>query len=850
MVSLKLYAQPCPPRFPYDISYLLPQGQFSYNPEIPTPAQVLGFEIGQQHVDWEQVLNYMKTLARLSDRVTLKEFGKTYQNRPFIQVTFTSAENQKNLEKIRQEHLQLTDPVRSLSVNTDSMPVVSTLFYSIHGNESSGVNASLAVAYFLAAARGEEIDRILSQAVINICPGLNPDGINRFAAWVNSSRSYPDVSDPNSREFTEPWPSSRTNHYWADCNRDWLMVQHPEGQNSLEMFFDWLPNTVSDHHEQGGDRSFFFQPGFPARTNPLTPKENWDITYEISKYHAAALDKIGTLYYSREGYDDFYYGKGASYPDIHGGIAMLFEQTAVRGHLRDIKNGLTPFIQGIRNQAYTSYSTIRAAVELRTRLLNYQRNYFINSQKEARKNPVKGYIVQARGGKAIMWHFLNNLKRHRIVAYPLTEDRIINGHTYKPGEAYIIPSNQKYYTTLRTLMEKTTHYTDSVFYDISTWTFPLAYNLQYDELRSLKEYSLEKEADLAFPAIHPAEGPCEYAYAFENKEYYTPKLIYELLRAGLILKTAQRPFTYSKADTTLRFGYGTVIVPVQNQMLTSKAIYTLIDSLSRLCAVPVYALESGMMQDHDLGSSAFAYLRQPRIVMIVGRGMGIPQSGEIWYMLDQRFQMPPVLIEYTTLEKTELNSYNTLILANGSPTLSPETTERIQKWVTEGGLLILTQKAYKWANENGITLIKTEKEKKTANREYQSYISRLEANAGNAINGVILNSRLDPSHPIGWGYEQNEIAIFKQGKTGFAQPENPYMTPLSYQERPLLSGCLSEENNNRLSGQPGIIAGTYGKGQIIVFADDMNFRSYWFGTNKLFMNAILFGYLIKTGKLD
>ena len=334
-----VFAQPQADEYPYDLTYFLPEGSQVYDPQVPTPEKILGFQLGEQHAGWDQVVEYMRTLARCSDRVTIRETGRTYQHRPFIEVVFTSAENQKNIDRLKEEHLKLSDVAKSRSVVIDDMPVIVSLIYSIHGNEASGVNASLAVAYHLAAAQGPEIEELLDQEIVVMTPGANPDGINRFASWVNSSRSFTNVSDIKSREFTEPWPSSRTNHYWIDCNRDLLMAQHPEGINGLNGYFEWLPNVVVDQHEQGALRPYYFSPGHPKRTHPFTPQLNQDLTAEISSYTAKALDRIGTTYYSKEGYDDFYYGKGAAYGDAHGSVCLLYEQGSTRGHLRNTPSG-------------------------------------------------------------------------------------------------------------------------------------------------------------------------------------------------------------------------------------------------------------------------------------------------------------------------------------------------------------------------------------------------------------------------------------------------------------------------------------------------------------------------------
>ena len=211
-----------------NLSFFLPEGDFTYNPNIPTPKQFLGYELSEQHVTYDMAVAYMKLLAEKSDRIKTEERGRTFQRRPILFMYVSSPSNLNNLEHIRQTRLKLVDPKESDRVNVSDMPVVTWLSYSIHGNEASGINASLAVAYFLAAAQGAEINRILNNSVIIMQPGANPDGIQRFASWVNSARSFTPVSDPVSREFREPFPSSRTNHYWFDLNRDWFMVQQPE----------------------------------------------------------------------------------------------------------------------------------------------------------------------------------------------------------------------------------------------------------------------------------------------------------------------------------------------------------------------------------------------------------------------------------------------------------------------------------------------------------------------------------------------------------------------------------------------------------------------------------------------
>ena len=323
-----------------DLSYYLPKG-VTYNQNIPTPKSIIGHEVGEWHITHDKLVSYMKALAASSDRIVLEDRGKTFEDRPLLLLTITAPKNHENIDKIRQNHIDATN---NPDIDISKNPIVVYQGFSIHGNEPSGSNAALAIAYYLAAAEGLEVDDLLKNTVILFDPSFNPDGLQRFAYWANTNRSKNINPDPNDREYTEIWPRGRTNHYQFDMNRDWLPVQLPESKARIASFHKWLPNILTDHHEMGSNSSFFFQPGIPSRTNPLTPQMNQDLTKEMATYHAKALDKIGSLYYSEESFDDFYYGKGSTFPDINGSIGILFEQASSRGHAQETVNGVLTFL--------------------------------------------------------------------------------------------------------------------------------------------------------------------------------------------------------------------------------------------------------------------------------------------------------------------------------------------------------------------------------------------------------------------------------------------------------------------------------------------------------------------------
>jgi hypothetical protein len=826
------------------LTYYLSQ-KVSYNENVPSPEKFLGFQVGEQHVSHDQIVAYMKELDRTSDRVTLQEYARTYENRPCLLLTITSTDNQKNIESIRKEHLKLSDPSQSASVNIENMPAVVWMGYSVHGNEPSGANANLLVSYFLAAAQGPEVEIMLKNTIILVDPAINPDGLQRFSTWANANKSNTLVSDNNSREFSEPWPNGRTNHYWFDLNRDWLPLQHNESKGRLQKFHEWKPLILTDHHEQGTNASFFFQPGIPSRTNPLTPQKNQDLTAKMGKYHAEALDKIGSLYFTKEAYDDFYYGKGSTYPDINGAIGILFEQASSRGHAQESSNGILTFPFTIRNQVVTSFSTLKAAQEMRVELLQNQRDFFHNTIAQAKADPVKGYVFGNADNKATTWHLLDILKRHQIQVYSLAANTTQEGKNFKKDESYVVPLDQPQYSTIKAIFTTQTKFKDSLFYDISAWTFPLAFNLPYSQLNSLSNLKGAQVEQAVFPQGKVYGTKSEYAYLFEWNEFYAPRLLNDLLKAGIRVRVSQGVFKAEVAGGSKSFDYGSILIQTSKQPLNPDELYQLLSKLAAENAVDIFAVNTGMTEGINLGSSNFKNVTQPKIALLTGTGVNNNDAGEVWHLLDQRFNMPPTLIEQTSVNRISLDRYNVIIMADGNYAgIAESGKEELKRWVKEGGVLIAQGNANRWTTAAGLNAIKYKDIPNTDTVAFRNYSTQQEVSGARYIPGAIFQTRLDKTHPIGYGIKESSVPVFREGTGMFEKPKNPFSTPLAYTQKPLLAGYISKENEKLLRGSASIICSNYGRGQVISFSDNPNFRAFWFGTSKLFMNAIFFGNTI------
>lgn len=825
-----------------DLSYYLPDGA-SYDRNIPTPESVIGHNVGEFHVSHDNLVDYMYAIDKASDRVSLEVTGYTHEKRPLLLLTITSSKNHQQLETIRTQHLQLTNPIQSASLNTRNMPAVFYLGCSIHGNEASGSNAGLLIAYHLAAARGPEIERILENTVILFDPSFNPDGMQRFSSWVNSRKSKSISTDPNDMEHNEPWPGGRTNHYWFDLNRDWMVAQQPESQARIKKFHEWKPNVLTDHHEMGTNNSFFFQPGVPSRTHPLTPLKNQELTKKIAAFHAKALDAIGSYYYTQEGFDDFYYGKGSTFPDIQGGIGILFEQASSRGHAQESINGTLSFPFTIRNQFTTALSSLQAVNALREELLNYQRQFFQDAIAAAQKDPVKAIIFGSSKDKAKSFHLAEIIARHQIEMFKPSSNQTAGGKTFEVESSYIIPLNQPQYKLIKAMFEKRIEFTDSIFYDISSWTLPLAAGVEYEELRSIPAAG-EKINAPVMPVGKLIGEKSEYAYVFESYAYYAARAIYRLLEKGIRVKVATDPFHHPSGK---RFERGSILIQVSGQDKSVELIDFVIREIIAEDGIDVYSFNTGLdFKGSSLGSSSFLNIRKPEIAMLADAGVVASDAGELWHLLDTRFKIPVTIMPISIFNTANISRYNTIIFPPGIYNSMNDTAkEKLRAWTQAGGVIIGLETALNWLAATGLGKFEMKKNETPGDTlSPRPYADIEEYRGAQQTSGAIVEGHADLTHPLLYGYYSEVLPLFKSNNLFMEKAKGPYSNPIVFSPSPLLSGYISKSNYAKVKNASAAGVTAFGKGRVIGFTDNLAFRAFWFGTNKILMNAIFYGPLI------
>ena len=824
------------------LSFLLVQGQANYfypnkgsfDASIPTPEQFLGYAIGEQHTRHDRIVAYLKELDRLSDKVSFEIIGETFEHRAQVVAIFSSPENHKNIEQIRLQHLS-----NQTNGTNNKVPLVIHLAYNVHGNEPSSSEAALLTAYYLTASQSEQTQQWLNNMIITLDPVINPDGRDRHTHWANMHKGTPPVADPNVREHNEIWPGGRFNHYWFDLNRDWLLGTFPETRNRINFFHKWRPYVQTDHHEMGTNSTFYFDPGKESSNNPIVPDYLYKNIYpKFGEYFTKATNSIGSMYFTKEAFDKLYPGYGSSYINFYGGAGFLFEQGSSRGHVQETTTIPISFGFTIRNQFTASLATITASLAEKESLIELRKQFYLTAKQQAANSVIKGYSFGDPNDFNRTKAFIDLLLLHKIDIYKVPN-----------STNYFVPTAQDNYIMVKSIFEDQITYKDSTFYDASTWSLIHAYGLPFTEVESSMVLAEKINAPLVLNNTPIVKS--NYAYLVNNTDYNIHQFIYALQNEGVFVQTATRTFSTNINGENMNFGYGSIVISVQQQKVDADMLYNIISKASVAANIKVHTVASGFNSSGiDLGSNYVKTLKKPEAAMIIGSGVAASEAGEIWHLLDQRLHMPITKIDILNFSRVRLERYNTLVMVSGAYNfLDKNSVDKIKAWVQNGNTLITIKSGADWAIKNGFTKFKLAVDSSTTKGRLD-YDRASDMEGAKALGGSIFSIDLDTTHPIGYGFSKRKVSVYKNNSTFFQNSTNAYSTIAQYTNTPLVGGYLHPNSLKMIKNSPSILVGAEGSGRVILFADEPNFRGTWYGTNKLFLNALFLGNIMTAPGAD
>lgn len=815
------------------IEFYLPEGEM-FDASIPSPETVLGQQLGKRHLRHDQLISYLSMLSASRPEAKLIDYGRSNEGRRLVMLAISSAENIANIEQVKK------DPNVLKILNG----------FSVHGNESSGSNASVLFAWYLLATNNQAVKNTFDNTVVLIDPSFNPDGLSRFTTYVNNNRSLSTVSDPNDMSHVEQWPAGRTNHYWFDLNRDWLLLTQTESKARIKQFHAWQPHILTDHHEMGSAATFFFQPGVPSRKNPLISDTNVALTNKLAEYHAKALDQVGQRYYNEENFDDFYPGKGSTYPDLQGSIGILFEQARAMGGVIDTSNGQTRLDVGIRNQFLTALSTLTGAHANKDQFIAYKKNFFNKAKQDASKLSHQGFLIDVSQNAAISKQLQSFLTQHQIEFKNLSANKTIKGHPFKKNTSIYIPLDQNQTTLVQSLFNTDTSFNDNTFYDVSAWNIGMAWGLPWEKVNS--SVSTNDQWSNGKPNNNYSNKAKFYVFDWSSGN--APAALNYLTQQNKEVFMTSKPLHIEQVKVPA----GSFVLPV-NKDTNEDELFSILSTITDAFAVKWYALNTSLANSGvDLGSPTVKRLKTPKVMMLVGSGIDAYQAGSLWHLFDTQVYLPITKVRLSYLNQVKLSDYTHIIMPSGNyqNNLNEKVSAELDNWVKSGGHLIAVQKAANWvekniqtsSNKDGKDDEKKEELVETERKNYGDYDADF---AQRVLGGAIIAADVDLTHPLAFGTHHAKQYVLMKGDSVLqaAEPKKPshpiYNTPMQVSEQVKAAGFVSDYWAEKLEKAPLVMAQKSEQGTLIKFGFNPNFRAFWYGTQRWIINAIYLSDLIK-----
>ncbi|MRJ40738.1 MULTISPECIES: M14 family zinc carboxypeptidase [Idiomarina] len=848
-----------------------------YQANSPTIEAVLGYPGGSRISSPEAIEAYFNALAKAyPEQVQVHSYGRSWEGRNLYYVVISSAENMAKLGAYQANIAALSAADSTSSKQAEqlikSMPASVWLSYGVHGNEISSPEAAMLTAWHLLAATDATTQGYLDQAYVFIDPVQNPDGRARFVSRYYMTAGLEHSSDRLSAEHNEPWPSGRSNHYLFDLNRDWLALTQPEIAGQVDALLINMPLVYVDLHEMGGDTSYYFTPEAEPY-NPLITETQRKALWTIGENNGKWFDQHGYDYYTREVFDAFYPGYGASWPLYHGAISMTYEMASARGHHFRTKDGeILTYGDGVQRHFIASIATIETVAKERQQLLQSYWDYRQQSVQLGRQSKQRYWVFNPQQDAAAARRLAGLLTRHGVKVEQAEQDFKACGNQYAAG-SFIVDSAQPAYYMLRTLLDKDiamdadfiaeqerrrkNNLADEI-YDVTAWSLPQMFNVSYQTCAKLPRVAtVAAGTDLIKPGqVNQADANVGFIVPWGDMN--AGRFLTAALREGLTVKQTDLPFTHSNGK---RYPAGSLILThADNANLAA-----IIQDLAVASGAQVDGVNSSWVTDGpNFGSNNVQRVHAPQIAMLWDEPVSSLNAGHTRFVIEQQFNYPVTAIRAAQLAGANLSQYQVLIMpAASSVALQAALGERgqqnIQDWVAKGGVLITLGSSSAWAVDAEFlssaleSVVQTKAPSHGDEKRIEGLLFKQREELMHYIQadhadpywtaGVITRLQVDQEHWLSAGVKPEVFAvtvgnqIFRPLTIDHGRNIVNYAGP----NEVLASGYLWAENQQQLAYKPYLMWQPQGRGMVISFAQEPTYRAYLDGLNILLMNAIFAG---------
>ena len=804
--------------------------------DLKSPSEFLGYEIGSRFTRHHKVVEYFKYVSNTLSNVKLEKYGETNEHRPLYLSYISSQENINNLENIRQANLAQTGILNQKDTNNKAIVWLS---YNVHGNEASSTEASMLTIYELVTKKKEW----LKNTIVIMDPCINPDGRDRYVNWFNQVKSTPFNIDQIAKEHREPWPSGRPNHYLFDLNRDWAWATQVESQQRIKIYNKWMPHIHVDFHEQGINSPYYFAPAAEPFHEIIS---NWqrDFQTQIGKNHAKYFDAEGWLYFTKESFDLLYPSYGDTYPTFMGAIGMTYEQAghgrAGLGIQTDEGEVLTLKDRATHHMT-TGLSTVEISSKNAENLNKEFRKFFANDDLE-----YKSFVLKNDNQDKV-----NRLKilldKHEI-KYSNAKKGTVKGYIYnsqKEGKLdvnakdLVIHTNQPKGKMVKVLFEPKAKLVDSLTYDITAWSIPYAHGFEAVASKSKVGSVVKSESNSFDNSIDKSA----YAYISKWNSLNDATFLADLLKNNIVPRFSEKPFVANGNS----YERGSLIIlrnDNRNNNFDRDLIKIADRNMRQMNAVATGFSDSGV----DFGSYSVKPINKQKVALLSGEGTSSLSFGEIWHFFETELNYPLTIIDSDYFGRTDFSKYDVIILPNGyySSVLNKSTLDKLTKWTRSGGTLIAIGSALNsFADKKGFSLKKKEKDDDESKEPNMTpYADQERANADNLIAGAIFKSKVDNTHPLAFGYN-NEYFTLKRSSSAYSYLPNGNVAYLT-NETESVSGFAGKNVLEKFPETLLFGEERKGSGSIVYMVDNPLFRSFWDNGKLFFVNAV---FLLNSDKL-
>lgn len=838
------------------------------------PEKQFGFVPGSDYnlFTYEELTDYLMKLDKASPMVKMEEIGESPMGRKMYIVFISSEKNIANLPKLREINRELalnpslSDKQRQEYITDGRVFFLATL--SMHSDEVAPSQSAPIIAYQLATTSDPLVEKYLDDVVYMMVPCHNPDGMDLV---VENYKKYRGTQYEGAS-----MPQVYHKYVGHDNNRDFISLTQEDTRAIARIYnLDWFPQVMVEKHQMGSTGIRYYVP--PAH-DPIAQNvdgELWSWTGVFGTNMLRDLTGAGLTGIGQKTIFDMYWPGSTETCIWKNVIGMLTEAASVQfasplyiepNELQASGKGLSEYDKSInfpvpwtggwwrlgdivRLEIESTFSILKTASLHRSDILRFRNDICRREVERGRTEPPFYYVVPAgQADQSELIRFVNLMREHGVNGYRLTADHTLDGINLKAGD-FVYPLAQPFRAFVKEVMESqefpVRHYSPDGEvirpYDVTSWSLPLHRGLTSYEITTrdqafegkialIEEDYAPIEGSLRLPAIFPATSNGSFMAAFmaAQKGMKVSRLESEIILEGKV---------FGKGSFVISGGDATTLGAIAREACT-EPVYA--GGTGKLPAsevkIPKIALVETYFHDMDAGWTRYLFdtYKIPYRVIRPGEFADADLGKEFDIII---FPNSPKNTLMNGKPGSEGGAYMSSYHPDYQKGMGKKGMEKLLLFISNGGSVIAWgQSADLFSGLLEMTVDGTAEEFTLPFANTADQARR----EGLSIPGALVRLELKEDHPLTSGMPPS-TGVFYRGnplfRTSVPRFDMDRRVIGHFPEREILMSGYCEKEE-LLAGVPAMIWLKKGKGQLVLYSFNPQFRASTQGAYKLLFNAL------------